>query len=208
MGKRVTGQTDKAQADRIGGMRDRDIRDAMLRYLEQEVAAESDALIVEELGLCEGEARVDIAVVNGSIHGFEIKSDQDTLKRLSGQAAIYNRVLDRVTLVVTKSHLDEALRVIPPWWGILVAFRRANEVWFKRRRKGRLNPITDPLAVAQLLWRDEAFAALKERNLHKGLAKRPRASLWETLSNYVPASEIGDLVRNTLKTRENWRSGY
>ena len=35
---------------------------------------------VEELGVCRGRVRVDVAVVNGTLHGYEIKSDRDSLR--------------------------------------------------------------------------------------------------------------------------------
>ena len=138
-------------------------------------------MIIEELGLCQGEARVDVAVVNGCMHGYEIKSDQDNLMRLSGQAAIYGRVLDRITLVVSGVHLTEAVAIIPRWWGVLVVKEKNGQIFFIKKRKGRQNPALDPFAIAQLLWRNEAYDALKERNIHIGLAKKSRASLWEKL---------------------------
>jgi hypothetical protein len=188
-------------------MKDCDIRSAFLSVLTCQHKDDPDTLVVEELGLCEGEARVDIAVVNGCIHGFEIKSEQDTLKRLSGQVFIYSRVLDRITLVVSEIHLREALTVIPSWWGVLLVRENKGQITFAQKRKGRQNPNLDPFAIAQLLWRREAYEALRQRNLHTGLAGKPRASLWERLSGQLPLSELGGLVRSTLKLRQNWRSG-
>ena len=46
------------------------------------------------------QVRIDIAVVKGALHGFEIKSDFDNLKRLARQVDLYSQVLDRATLVV------------------------------------------------------------------------------------------------------------
>ncbi len=186
-------------------MNDTAIRTALLIGLNREYRNDLDTLIIEELGLCQGEARIDIAVVNGCIHGYEIKSDQDTLKRLSRQAAIYSRVLDRVTLVVSGGHLDEALPAIPDWWGVLVAMKRKGRICFVQERKTHKNPHLDPFALVQLLWRDEAYKALKERNLHTGLTKKARVGLWEVLSEQVPLAELTRLVRETLKLRQSWR---
>jgi hypothetical protein len=189
-------------------MKDSDIRQVVLSDLGREYEGDPDTVIIEELGLCQGEARVDIAVVDGSIHGFEIKSDQDTLTRLPGQVEIYSRSLNRVTLVVGSRHLDQALRVIPKWWGVIVAKEKSGQMRFKTRRKGESNRCLDPSAVVQLLWRDEAFEALKERGLHRGLANRPRSILWKKLTEHLSIEELAALVRNILKSRENWRSGY
>jgi len=58
-------------------MREIDIRRALLADVRQRHRDEPDTLIREELGVCQGIARVDLAVVNGSVHGYEIKSEQD-----------------------------------------------------------------------------------------------------------------------------------
>jgi hypothetical protein len=63
----------------------------------------------------------------------------------------------------------------------------------------------DPRAVAQLLWRDEALAALKLRNLSKGALSKPRKVLWDRLVENVPAPELCAIVRNQLLTRPQWR---
>ena len=189
-------------------MRDYDIRKMILSDLTEKFLNDPGTLVIEELGLCEGEARVDIAVVNGSIHGFEIKSDQDTLKRLAGQAAVYGRVLDAVTLVVSHAHFDHALEIIPPWWGVILVKKNSRQTYLKRARKDGLNPGLDPFAVAQFLWRDEAFEVLRSRNLHRGLAKKPRAILWKTIAECMPINELTALVRRLLKSRQNWRSGW
>jgi hypothetical protein len=190
-------------------MKDSDIREVLLSDLGRQYKNDPDTMIIEELGLCQGEARVDIAVVNGSIHGFEIKSEQDTLKRLAGQAASYSRVLESITLVVGSEHLDEALKIIPKWWGVIVAReKRRGQLHLKKRRKGKLNPSLDPFAIVQLLWRDEAFEVLKKLDLHKGLANKPRTILWNKLAKHLTTDELLVLVRNLLRSRENWRSGY
>ncbi len=79
---------------------------------------DSNTRIIEEFGSCQGNARVDVAVINGSIHGYEIKSEKDTLKRPPIQKEYYNRTLDFVTLVCEETHLEKAEQIIPNWWGI------------------------------------------------------------------------------------------
>ena len=163
-------------------MRDSDIRQVVLADLGRKYESDPDTVIIEELGLCQGEARVDIAVLNSSIHGFEIKSEHDSLKRLPDQVEIYRRSLDTVTLVVGRRHFDQALKVIPKWWGVIAARDISGQIYLDERRKGKSNPSLDPSAVVQLLWRDEAFEALKERDLHRGLANKPRTILWRKLT--------------------------
>ena len=92
-------------------MRDRDVRKALHHKVLKEHHGDTNTLVLDELGLRHGVARVDVAVVNGYLHGFEIKSDSDTLDRLPSQVTIYNAVLDRATLVVGEKHI--ALKGLP-----------------------------------------------------------------------------------------------
>ena len=166
-----------------------------------------NTLIVDELALCLGAARVDVAVVNGSVHGYEIKSPRDTLARLPGQADVYGRGLDYVTIVVGETHAKAVDGAIPAWWGVWSAVECNAGVRLKQVRKARRNPATDPLAIAQLLWRNEALDALAERGLAEGMRSKPRAALWRRLAERVPLRELQDVVRQCLKNRPaGWRS--
>jgi hypothetical protein len=54
------------------------IREALKRHLNHLHAGDAKLRIIEELGVEHGAARIDIAVINGVLHGYEIKSDRDT----------------------------------------------------------------------------------------------------------------------------------
>ena len=186
-------------------MRDRDIRAALLGRLRVQ-HDDAETRIIEELGLCQGEARVDVAVVNGLLAGYEIKSESDTLDRLPGQLAIYSRALDQVTVVASPTHLARITKMVPIWWGILEALTTEDAIDLQWVRTPAPNPEPDPLAVAQLLWRDEALEALRRLDLTRGVLSKPRRFLWERLVDAVPASQLGAIVRTQLKAREGWRS--
>ena len=68
---------------------------------------------MHELGLREGRARIDVAVVTHQSHGYEIKSDRDGIERLEHQVLIYGAVLDRVTLVAGTRTAGRAAERIP-----------------------------------------------------------------------------------------------
>lgn len=187
--------------------RDFDIRKALRQELTRLHSSEPDTLVVEELGLCQGFARVDLAVVNGSLHGYEIKSDRDTLGRLPAQAEIYSRSLEFVTVVASPTHLIEMRKLIPKWWGIWTAKDCKGVVSLKQRRKARPNPNVCRLALAQLLWRKEALNILTSRNLATGLKSKARQELWLRLSTELPLEELSNVVRTNLKDRGgSWRA--
>jgi hypothetical protein len=187
-------------------MRDLEIRRQLRHRLEDEFGTDPTALILDELGVCCGRVRMDMAVVNGELKGFEIKSDQDTLLRLRSQASVYCKVFDTISLVVAAKHLEKARRIVPSWWGILVAENSANsDLNIGSYRPEKPNPKPDPMAIAQLIWRDEAFQLLKAHNFHSGLRKKPRKFLWTALVKNFPLEYLQMLVRTQLKARCDWR---
>ena len=186
-------------------MRDIDIR----RVLRAEVArlhkAELDTVVFDELGLCQGVARVDLAAINGSVHGYEIKSERDTLARLQGQVDVYSRALDFVTVVLAPTHVKKATAAVPTWWGIWTAITRNGVVQLERERPNLRNPMIEPFAMVQLLWRGEALQALEARGLAVGMRSKPRRQLWQRLSSELEPQEVGEIVRAQLKRRD-WRA--
>ena len=98
-------------------MRDLDIRRLLRRHLVSKFGTDPTALIPDEFSICCGKVRADMAVVNGELKGFEIKSDQDTLYRLRSQASVYGNIFDTVTIVTGPRHIRKAKKIVPSWWG-------------------------------------------------------------------------------------------
>jgi hypothetical protein len=187
-------------------MNDHQLRRALKSKVLARYAKDPNTRIVDELGLRHGLARVDIAVVNGIIHGYELKSDKDNLKRLPHQIHVYSSVLDKVTLVVGIRHALEATELLPDWWGIKIArvgSRGAFE--FEAYRTARLNPSLDPLSICKLLWRDEALTLLDELGEAAGVRHKPRAIVYSRLSQVADLGNLQERVRRQLKARTNWR---
>ena len=188
-------------------MRDADIRRVLRQQLDKTFKADDTTMIIEELGLCRGRVRVDIAVVNGVLMGYEIKSDQDTLTRLSAQAATYNRIFEIMTVVVAERHLRATEALIPDWWGMQVATSHGSSspITIDYVRSESTNPGVDPGLLVQLLWRDEVLDLLEQVNASKSLRSKPRRVLWEALARTVPLPQLQDMVRRCLRTRCRWR---
>ena len=186
-------------------MRDRDVREALRRKVLAEHTRDPDTLVIDELGICHGVARVDIAVVNGRLHGYEIKSDADTLQRLPDQSAAYSAVFDRVTIVAGSKHAQEVTHIVPDWWGIKIATQGPRgAVHFADWRAPRRNPSIDPVELARLLWKEEAIAILESKGV-EGYRRKNRSALHEKLATCLTLNELRDTVRMTLKSRASWR---
>lgn len=182
-------------------MRDSDIRSALHAGLLADERAKG-ALVIDELGLWFGICRVDIAVLTNTLHGYEIKSERDSLDRLPGQVFTYNRILEYATLVVSPSHERKATEVIPYWWGIVRACSSDGvQVHFEAVREAQRNPNVEPLAFAAMLWRDELQAALAERQLLRGYKKASRKELARRLSQHVDEQQLRSLVVQTIRHR-------
>jgi hypothetical protein len=191
---------------KINPTNDRVIRNTLKKELEGLHSTDHKVRIIEELGVQHGTARVDIAVVNGILHGYEIKSDLDTLDRLPEQVKIYNSVFNEVTLVVGRRHLFEAMNMVPDWWGITLAkMGDDHSVLFNCIRKSGKNVNQDITAIAALLWREEALALLEKEGKAKGIRSKPRRYLYEKLSNVFEHKTLEDKVREVIFFREDWR---
>jgi len=189
-----------------GHMRDIDARRALRQEVKRRHQGETDTLVVEELGVCQGVARVDFAVINGSIHGYEIKSERDTLVRLPAQSDAYSRALEFVTIVAAQNHLHKVVEAIPDWWGIWTVIRGSDTFAIEAVRGAQPNPSLDSFALVQFLWREEALGILSQHGRSKGLLSKPRTELWRKLTQEFSTDELAEMVRQCLKRRgEVWR---
>ena len=188
-------------------MRDSDIRLVLDKVLKEKYNSEPDTVIRHEVGLCAGKRRIDIATINSEIVGYEIKSDEDTLLRLKGQAEAYGYVLDKAIIVTTERHLYSAIDKLPDWWGVIVAHNQNRDIYLENFRKPVNNEQYDAFSLAQLLWREEALEELRLRNKAQGLSKKARYYVWAALASAVPLDELRSIVRTRLKVRPVWPGG-
>lgn len=185
-------------------MHDRDVREAILTRLNAEHESDADTRIVEEMGVWAGSVRVDVAVINGELAGYELKSDRDTLTRLPLQADIYSRVFDKMYLVVGERHAPKARRIIPRWWGVIVAKSKNGTITLREVREAKPNPSPDPFLVSQLMWKDEALVVLERHGLAKGWRSKTADAIHRHLSESLTAEQLSEAVRSTLKARLGW----
>jgi hypothetical protein len=184
-------------------MRDSDIRKAALTMLSAQHEGDSATRIVEEMGVWSGTVRVDIAVINGKLWGYELKSNSDTLDRLPRQIEIYGKVFDRMTLIVGDRHADEAIETLPRWWGCMIATMHDDDsVALRWKRKPRSNPTLDPNVLVQMLWKEEAVAILEKYGLASGWRSKRASEIASRLLSEIPLRKLSEDIRSALKVRE------
>ncbi len=186
---------------RTAGFIDTDIRPRLRRRALAHYRDDPDTVLIEELGLKRGLVRLDLACVTGFIHGYEIKSDRDNLKRLDRQVEIYSQILDRATLVASPRHIESAISRLPLWWEVWVVEPARNGPRFISIRRGRKNPDRNPRALVELLWQDEALKLLEQHNAAKGVRGKARHYLWDRICETLDLDTIAGAVRTRLKAR-------
>lgn len=187
-------------------MRDAEIRQSFHRKRLKRYHADRGTLVIDELGLRHGTCRADIAVVNGRLLGFEIKSDRDALSRLPSQISAYNAVFGRITIIAGERHVPGVWEVVPHWWGIVLCTRgRRGGVHFATQRRPSPNPLVDALSVAKLLWRSEVVEILQGKGVDASTLRRPRRILQARLVETMRLSELRETVRSCLVNRKGWR---
>ena len=181
-------------------MLDAEIRKSLHNYLKKENINNPETVIVDEFNVCKGLARVDVAVINGIIHGYEIKSENDTLQRLPNQIKYYIKSLEKVTISINECHLEKTLKIIPDWWGIIIIdnSENVNEI-----RRAELNISINAESTLQLLWKDELIELI---NKYRLITKYnlPKAKLHKIITYGLEKDIVLNEVRQTLKLRKNW----
>ena len=180
--------------------RDRDLRLLLHARLSADHGADDHAVITDEFSICRAQARVDVALVNGCLAGFEIKSDVDRLDRLASQVPQYARVFDEMTLVCAPRHAEQALLRLPAWWAVWNADPRACDPLVEVRPGSRNSDVCSR-STAGLLWREEMLDLLASYGFEKGTLSKPRRALLDRLVESFDARVLAGHVRSQLRTR-------
>lgn len=185
---------------------DADIRRALHAKRLQKFKAQPDTLVIDELGLAHARSRVDVAVINGCVHGYEIKSAKDTLDRLATQIDIYRQTLQKLTIVAAPKHISGIMGLAPEWCGVIAAEQGPRGgVSFHVLQKAAINPEIDPVMMAHLLWRDEVIELLHQVGYTPKQLRQPRRQLYEMLCESLTLREITASIRNFMARRQTWR---
>lgn len=118
-------------------------------------------------------SRFDVAAIVGlKICGFEIKSSLDTLHRLTPphgfQMHDYSHSCDFVTLVCAPCHIDQAIKIVPEWWGLTVA----EEGQLRELRRATENPSDAIGRLTRVMWVNELRAVADSLGIRRGASSK------------------------------------
>lgn len=181
---------------------DTDIRYPLISWLQDLHSADPCTAFLQEFEMPRPSARIDLAVVNGEMAGFEIKSDRDTLTRLDRQVPAFSRFFDKVSLVTTRKHLKKARLSIPDWWGIILFEPVGSGPTFKLRRKPKQNRHVHIESMLYTLSKDEITEICKQKEIITSSRMR-KAALVSLVAASIPTPIIQDMARSTIRARNS-----
>lgn len=164
-------------------LHDRDIREPLFEYLEQEFGR---IRIIEEKQM--GRSRADIVMIGADgICGIEIKSDADTYARLKRQIPDYCKYFDCNYVVVGTSHASHVDEHVPDDWGIITVEEdeEGSAVDFYILREAKRNPNCDPARKITILWRPE-LKHIQELNGLPAYKEKSKACVQKLIMDRVP----------------------
>lgn len=185
-------------------LKDAEMRKQLIKELNR-INASHNYRIIEELAVCDGDARVDVAVANGKLCGYEIKSNADTLDRLPLQQKCYDKTFDTVSIVVGEKFEGIIERHIPEYWGVYIIRECRTGLKLVKKRKAKANRNVEANALLELLWKEEVLTLLKAKEI-KGLSGKNRRVLRQMVIDNFSLNSIREYTRETLKYRQNWRA--
>ncbi len=185
-------------------MRDADIRQILRATHLSKYLSDGHSKVVEELQIPAAKAIIDMAVINGHLHGFEIKSASDTLQRLPGQIEAYTKVFDYLSIVTEDKYHQRIIESTPKWVSVYTCIQFKGKCKLKLERRGTINHDKNGFYIAKLLWHNELVEVLTEQQIR--FRKKDRAwLLCEALSEGLTINELAKIVREKLKSRIDWK---
>lgn len=157
------------------------------------------ATILNELRA--GNSKADVVVLNGTASVYEIKSERDTLQRLTGQLNDYMRVFASVNVVVSPAHVGPVLALAPADVGVLVLTDRYT---LRSERLAQERPERiDPMLVLDSLRVGEALQVLSQFGIEvlDVPNTRIRAALRSHFLDLDPAATHAAMVATLRRTR-------
>ncbi len=175
------------------------------------------------------ECKADVVILNGTATVYEIKSERDSLSRLSKQIETYRKVFARAYVIAGENHVSSVIASIPPDVGVMLLSKRQQirTVREAEDRPDRLCPATvfDSLRTteaSQILKRfgistpevpntmlhselRKLFVQLRPQDVHDGMVQtlkktRDLAPLAQLVDQLPPSLQAAALSTNLKKS--------
>jgi hypothetical protein len=184
-----------------------DIRKNLRLWVQAHMKPNPTDVLIDELGFSNSTAakapdktfRADLALANGRLVGFEIKSGNDSLRRWPTQCEAYFRVFDEIWLCTHGNHLEKALPITPSEAGIIIADDFGGMAVLRKASTHKRVSVYD---LTGFLWREELEALCQRHDLT--FKKRDtKPVLREIVSSSIPAGAVREFVLRCIKLRKS-----
>lgn len=189
----------------MDGVTEQAIRTFVKARIPRLVPRLSRACLVEEMEVCSGRARIDLAVIGDRLIGIEIKGPQDSVTRLPSQAKAYSQCFDHVVLLVHESLVAKARPLIPDWWGLIAGRQVEGRIRYRVERRPAANPSLDLEKLLSLLWREEIDALLSDFLGSKSRPSATKKSIRAELLAQLEPPVLHQASLRKLRERTEWR---
>ena len=178
-------------------MLDKDMREPLFDYLEEFYGK---IRIFEEKNA--GASRADvIGAIDGSLLGFEIKSDNDSYTRLKTQTKDYDKFCDINFLVIGKSHEKQAEFHIPSYWGIICIYEENVKIQVEMQQIPGYNPNVSVRRQIEFLWRPELYQIQKWNDMPE-YKHKSKEFVRDKIVEKVPEAKLKRQITDLLFERD------
>lgn len=178
---------------------EKEIKKVVLNHLLSKGKIKNDTILINELTIDSFARRVDLAtLVDGKIIAYEIKSDADSLYRLSGQLEKYKQYFDKIIVVTTIKHIEKILTMIPnniEVWAVI-------EGKIKIKKRGKFSNIEDKGDYLDLLRVQDMRKLAKKFKIQLGSGgKREIKENIKKNLNKIPVKKLKTFVIDVISQR-------
>lgn len=184
-----------------------DIRTALRNWVHDKFELKHNDILINELGFwnkdpkstVDNSFRADLALANGRLVGFEIKSQKDNLKRWSSQMTAYTNVFDEIWLCSHGKHLHQALSVTEKHIGILVVDDTGSITVVRYAAENNKLNFYD---LSGLLWKDELIEFALLNNIMEVKSRMTKNEIRDAIGCKSNLSQLKPYVLQKLKKRK------
>ncbi|WP_180003588.1 MULTISPECIES: sce7726 family protein [Acinetobacter] len=185
-----------------------DIRTALRSWVHNKFELKQNDILINELGFWNKDPestvdcsfRADLALANGRLVGFEIKSQKDTLKRWTSQMTAYSNVFEEIWLCSHGKHLHRALEITDKHIGVLAVDDSGSITVVRYAAENTKLNFYD---LSGLLWKDELLTFASLNNIKEIKSRMTKNEIREVLSAHSSLNELKPYVLQKLKERKS-----
>lgn len=185
-----------------------DIRIALRGWVHDKFELKQNDILINELGFWNKDPestvdfsfRADLALANGRLVGFEIKSQRDSLKRWMSQMTAYSNVFDEIWLCSHGKHLYRALEITDKHIGVLAVDDSGSITVVRYAAENTKLNFYD---LSGLLWKDELLAFASLNNILEIKSRMTKNEIRNILSMHSSLGELKPYVLQKLKERKS-----